>query len=138
MKIPRQSTRDPLKQIIYISEPGILNFRRCCHLAQNKNDLLVPAAQPRLDVLKYELATELGYPLHIGAQKATPQNWNQITDQMKYEIAAELGLTPRIQNGYWGNLSSRDCGAVGGRMGGKLGGNMVRRMILYAQQNMIR
>ncbi len=107
-------------------------------MPNRQNKLLVPAAESRLDVLKYEIASELGYPLHIGERAATPQNWNRILDQMKYEIAQELGLTPRIKNGYWGDLSSRACGAVGGRIGGKLGGNMVRQMILLAGQNLIR
>lgn len=102
----------------------------------NKNDLVVPAAASRLEVLKYEIANELGYPLHVGQQKATPQNWNQITDAMKYEIARELGLAPEIKNGYWGEVSSRACGAVGGRIGGKLGGNMVRLMIRLAEEKM--
>lgn len=47
-------------------------------------------------------------------------------DQFKYETAAEVGLN--VQRGdYWGNLTSRDCGAVGG--------HMVRKMIQsYEQQ----
>ena len=40
--------------------------------------------------------------------------------QFKYEVADELGIQPP-QSDYWGNLTSRDCGAVGG--------NMVRKMI---------
>ena len=40
--------------------------------------------------------------------------------QFKYEVADELGIEPP-QSDYWGNLTSRDCGAVGG--------NMVRKMI---------
>jgi hypothetical protein len=49
---------------------------------------------------------------------------------MKYEIANELNIpTNLIQGDYWGNLSSRDCGAVGG--------NMVRRMIQAAEQSLI-
>jgi len=51
-------------------------------------------------------------------QGAVPQ-----LDQFKYEIASELGLQP--QNGYWGDLPARDCGAVGG--------HMVRRMIEMAE-----
>lgn len=42
----------------------------------------------------------------------------------KYEIANELGVNAP-QGGYWGHLSSRDCGAVGG--------NMVRKMIAFAE-----
>ena len=40
--------------------------------------------------------------------------------QFKYEVADELGIQPPASD-YWGNLTSRDCGAVGG--------NMVRKMI---------
>lgn len=38
-------------------------------------------------------------------------------DNMKYEIAAELSI-PVYQGSedYWGEVSSRDCGAVGGSM----------------------
>lgn len=48
--------------------------------------------------------------------------------QFKYEIARELGIENQIQNGYWGYISSRDCGAVGG--------NMVRRMIQTIEQSL--
>jgi hypothetical protein len=41
----------------------------------------------------------------------------------KHEIAQELGVNH--ENGYWGNITSRDCGAVGG--------NMVRKMISFAE-----
>ncbi|MGI6358238.1 MAG: small, acid-soluble spore protein, alpha/beta type [Bacillota bacterium] len=52
---------------------------------------------------------------------------HQALDNMKYEIAAELGL-PVYQGSedYWGNLTSRDCGAVGGKM--------VRRLIQMAEE----
>jgi small acid-soluble spore protein A (major alpha-type SASP) len=42
-------------------------------------------------------------------------------DNMKYEIASELSL-PVYQGSedYWGNLSSKDCGRVGGAMVKKL------------------
>lgn len=51
-------------------------------------------------------------------------------DNMKYEIAAEMGL-PVYQGSedYWGNLTSRDCGAVGGKM--------VKRMIEMAEQALL-
>jgi hypothetical protein len=48
---------------------------------------------------------------------------------MKYEIANELNIpTHLIQGDYWGNLSARDCGSVGG--------NMVKRMIEAAQASL--
>ncbi len=48
-------------------------------------------------------------------------------DALKYEVAQELNLPAEVyQHGYWGNLSSRECGAVGGRM--------VKRMIEAAEK----
>ena len=53
-----------------------------------------------------------------GAEKAL--------DQFKYEVANELGIQP--DQGYWGNLTSRECGAVGGQM--------VRKMIEQAESQL--
>lgn len=47
-------------------------------------------------------------------------------DRFKYEVAQELNINPEYRTGYWGNISARECGAVGG--------NMVRRMIAAAEQ----
>lgn len=41
-------------------------------------------------------------------------------NQFKYEMAREVGLDVK-DGSYWGNYTSRDCGAVGG--------HMVRQMI---------
>ena len=46
----------------------------------------------------------------------------------KYEMANEVGITNQIQGGYWGQISSRDCGAVGG--------HMVKRMIQAYEQSL--
>lgn len=54
----------------------------------------------------------------------------QALDRFKYEVADELGLTSKIQERGWGDMPSRDCGAIGGR----IGGNMVRVMVRYAEQ----
>lgn len=54
-----------------------------------------------------------------GAQKAL--------DQFKYEVAHELGLSG-IEDGYWGDLPARQCGAVGG--------HMVKKMIQMAEQDL--
>jgi len=54
----------------------------------------------------------------------------QSLERFKYEVAEELGLTPRIHERGWGEMPSRDCGAVGGR----IGGNMVKVMVRYAEQ----
>ncbi|MGE5421680.1 MAG: small, acid-soluble spore protein, alpha/beta type [Ignavibacteriales bacterium] len=45
----------------------------------------------------------------------------------KYEIANELGISAP-QGDYWGNVSSRDNGAIGG--------NMVRKMIAFAESQL--
>ena len=61
--------------------------------------------------------------------KTTPQVF-QALNQFKYEVANELNIdTTQIQNGYWGYMTSRDCGAVGG--------NMVRRMIQLAEEQLL-
>jgi small acid-soluble spore protein D (minor alpha/beta-type SASP) len=52
---------------------------------------------------------------------------NKAMYQFKYEMANEVGITDQIQGDYWGHISSRDCGAVGGAM--------VRRMIQQYQQS---
>ena len=44
--------------------------------------------------------------------KATPQVF-QALNQFKYEVASELGINPEYKTGYWGNITSRECGAVG-------------------------
>ena len=54
----------------------------------------------------------------------------ELRDRFKYEIAEELGVLPQIENGYWGNVSARDCG----RCGGRIGGNMVKIMIKCAEE----
>jgi small acid-soluble spore protein A (major alpha-type SASP) len=51
---------------------------------------VVPKAHKALDNMKYEIASELNLPVHQGSED------------------------------YWGNLSSKDCGRVGGRMVKKL------------------
>jgi len=53
----------------------------------------------------------------------------QAMDKFKYEVATELGINDEYKTGYWGNISSRECGAVGG--------HMVRRMIAAAEQALI-
>lgn len=61
--------------------------------------------------------------------KVVPQAY-QALNRFKYEVAAELGINPEYQTGYWGNISSRECGAVGG--------HMVRQMIAYAEAELVK
>lgn len=61
-----------------------------------------------------------------GRQQLVPEA-HQALDNMKYEIAAELGLpVHQGSEDYWGNVSARDCGAVGG--------SMTRKLIQNAEQ----
>jgi small acid-soluble spore protein D (minor alpha/beta-type SASP) len=46
----------------------------------------------------------------------------------KYEMATELGINPVYESGYWGNISTRE--------GGTVGGHTVRRMIAEAEQSL--
>lgn len=61
-------------------------------------------------------------------QRLVPQAYHAL-NQFKYEVATELNINPEYKTGYWGNISSRECGAVGG--------HMVRRMIAAAEQALI-
>lgn len=51
---------------------------------------------------------------------ANPNAVNAL-DQFKMEVASELGIADKVRNSGWQNMSSADCGRVGG--------TMVRRMI---------
>lgn len=102
----------------------------------NNNRLLVPQAESVMDKFKFEVANEIGFGKNVGANQISQQNYNDVLDKMKYEVAQEIGLTGKIENGYWGDVPSRDCGAVGGRLGGEIGGNMVIKMIKYAEDHM--
>lgn len=55
-----------------------------------------------------------------------------VLDEFKYEVASELGLTEKIQTKGWANMTSRECGHVGGR----IGGSMVKAMIRRAEEGL--
>lgn len=48
-------------------------------------------------------------------------------EQFKWEVADELGLSSRIKSQGWENMTSRECGHVGGRIGGSMVKTMIRR-----------
>jgi hypothetical protein len=52
---------------------------------------------------------------------------NQALDQMKYEIAQELGISIP-QDGYYGNMATRDTGSIGGYI--------TRRLVQIAEQQL--
>ncbi|ACX51747.1 MULTISPECIES: alpha/beta-type small acid-soluble spore protein [Ammonifex] len=51
-------------------------------------------------------------------------------ERFKYEVAEDLGLADKIAREGWGEMTSRECGLVGG--------NMVKRMIEYAEEKLSR
>jgi small acid-soluble spore protein A (major alpha-type SASP) len=52
-------------------------------------------------------------------------------DNMKYEIASEFSIpVHQGSEDYWGEIPSRDCGRVGG--------NMVKRMIAFAEEEIVK
>ena len=50
-----------------------------------------------------------------------------VLEQFKWEVADELGLSSKIKTQGWENMTSRECGHVGGRIGGSMVKTMIRR-----------
>ncbi|QQE78306.1 alpha/beta-type small acid-soluble spore protein [Alicyclobacillus sp. SO9] len=48
-------------------------------------------------------------------------------EQMKYEVAQELGIQVP-QDGYWGTMTTRDTGSIGG--------NITRKLVALAEQQL--
>lgn len=48
-------------------------------------------------------------------------------DQMKFEVAQELGIAIP-QDGYYGNMATRDTGSIGG--------NITKRLVTIAEQQL--
>ncbi|GKU80115.1 alpha/beta-type small acid-soluble spore protein [Paenibacillus sp. L3-i20] len=48
-------------------------------------------------------------------------------DQLKYEVAQELGIN-LSQDGYYGNLTTREAGSIGG--------SITRRLVQIAEQSL--
>jgi hypothetical protein len=80
-------------------------LRRRLVMARSK---VVPESKKALDILKYEIAAELGLP--VGKQASL--------HDANTEFASELGAMPSssVKEDYWGHITSRDAGAVGGRI----------------------
>ena len=85
-------------------------------------------ASSGLEQLKYEVSKELGY-INSG-----PQEYQQFLNKTKFEVANELGIP--LNQGYNGEIKSRDAGKIGGSIGGKIGGNMVRKMIEFSENHL--
>ncbi|MGG1312070.1 MULTISPECIES: alpha/beta-type small acid-soluble spore protein [Cohnella] len=52
---------------------------------------------------------------------------NAALDQLKYEVAQELGIAIP-QDGYYGNMVTRDTGSIGG--------NITKRLVTIAEQQL--
>ncbi|MHB8075223.1 small, acid-soluble spore protein, alpha/beta type [Desulfosporosinus fructosivorans] len=52
---------------------------------------------------------------------------DSVLEQFKWEVADELGLSSKIKSQGWENMTSRECGHVGGRIGGSIVKTMIRR-----------
>ncbi len=54
----------------------------------------------------------------------------QVMDQFKHEVAEELGLADKIARQGWGEMTTRECGRVGG--------TMVKKMVKMVQDHLDR
>lgn len=90
-------------------------------MAKSSNQKVVPQCKAALDMMKYEIAAELGLP--VGKQAL--QSFGAYT-----EFATELGAVPAgsIKEDYWGHIASRDTGYVGG--------NITKRLIQKAEETL--
>lgn len=102
-------------------------------MARRNQEHVVPGSKGALDRLKYDVAQDLGL---ISAGQRDERAFAEFLDRYKYDVATELGLRAKIDQIGWPNMTSRECGKVGGHMGGRLGGQMVRRMIRLAEERM--
>lgn len=88
---------------------------------------IVPESHQAIDQLKYEIAAEMGLPLDY--QQNSQQN------AIHAEFSSELGAVSHAQHAsqqkeaYWGHISSRDAGAVGGAI--------TSRLIQKAEQSLL-
>lgn len=60
-------------------------------------------------------------------QKLVPEAKDAL-DKIKYEVADEIGVKVP-ENDYWGNMTSRECGSVGGYM--------VKKLIAMAEKQLV-
>ncbi|MDI3328019.1 MAG: alpha/beta-type small acid-soluble spore protein [Alicyclobacillaceae bacterium] len=64
-----------------------------------------------------------------GQKRNTPvvPGAHRALDQLKYEVAQELGIQVP-SDGYWGTMTTRDTGAIGG--------NITRKLVALAEQQL--
>lgn len=78
---------------------------------------------------KNEASDELGISVNKPSQpyRLKSKSAKSKLGDMKYEVAGELGVNLN-NDGYNGDITSKDAG--------RIGGNMVKKMIQYASNNM--
>jgi len=75
-----------------------------------RNQKVVPEAKKALDMMKYEIAAELGLP--VG---------KPMLGDVSAEFSSELGaMSGGSGHGDWGTIATRDAGAVGGTITARL------------------
>lgn len=86
------------------------------------NRKIIPESHQVLHQWKYEIAAEFGLPVgsNVGASGSADT-----------EFAGELGMAGASSgySSYWGHLTSRDNGSVGGEI--------TKRLIAHAQRNLL-
>lgn len=97
----------------------------------NQSEYVVSGAN--LESLKIDIANRVGLGNQVGVSPVTANNYEEVVDLHKDQISQQLGILPRVEQVGWENISSRDCGKIGGRIGGHVGGQMVREMIQRAE-----
>ncbi|SES81984.1 small, acid-soluble spore protein, alpha/beta type [Anaerobranca gottschalkii] len=59
----------------------------------------------------------------------------EILDQFKYEIAEQLGIRNKIETQGWANMTSYECGKIGGKIGGAMVKVMIKNAEKYLMEN---
>ena len=59
----------------------------------------------------------------------------EVLDQFKYEIAGQLGIKDKIETQSWENMTSYECGKIGGKMGGAMVKVMIKNAEQYLMEN---
>ncbi|MDA8145117.1 MAG: small, acid-soluble spore protein, alpha/beta type [Thermaerobacter sp.] len=90
------------------------------------------ALRQELARLKYDVAQEIG----LTNTPSGEEGYREALRRRKEEAADELGISDRVREVGWPQMTARECGRVGGRTGGRIGGQMVRRMIEYAEKGL--
>ncbi|WP_027340512.1 alpha/beta-type small acid-soluble spore protein [Halonatronum saccharophilum] len=54
--------------------------------------------------------------IRTGSNRLVNPMAKEAMDKFKLEVASSLNISNDYQSGYWGNMTSRECGSVGGEM----------------------